>query len=270
MTRNELPIYQIDAFSSELFGGNPAAVCPLTEWLDDAMMQSIAAENNLAQTAFFVAEGDGYRLRWFTPAVEVDLCGHATLAAAYVVLNLLKPARERVIFNTRSGPLEVWRDAVPGRLSMSLSAAESFPCAELAGMSEALGEKPDALLKSALNGGYVMAVFDSSGIVKRLTPDMAAIARLCNGLIATAPADEGTGHDIVSRFFAPAMGIPEDPVTGSAHSQLIPYWAKRLGRAEITAYQASARGGFLYCTNAGERVILRGDCALYLQGAVFI
>ena len=270
MTRNELPIYQIDAFSSELFGGNPAAVCPLTEWLDDAMMQSIAAENNLAETAFFVAEGDGYRLRWFTPKVEVKLCGHATLASAYVVLNILKPAQDRVVFHTLSGPLEVWRDTVPARLAMTLPAARSVACAAPAGLVEALGAQPAEFLSANFNGPYLMAVFDREDVVRRLTPDLVAVTKICDGLVVTAPANARTDYDVISRFFAPAMGIPEDPVTGSAHSQLIPYWAERLGRAEITAYQASERGGWLYCTNAGGRVILRGDCALYLQGAVFI
>lgn len=268
--RVEIPIYQFDAFSGALFAGNPAAVCPLTQWLDDAVMQSIAAENNLAETAFFVPEGDGYRLRWFTPTVEVKLCGHATLASGYVAMNILKPAQDRVVFHTLSGPLEVWRDTAPARLAMSLPAASSVACAAPAGLVEALGAQPAEVLSANFNGPYLMAVFESADMVRRMAPDLVAVAALCDGLIITAPSETGADHDVVSRFFAPNLGIAEDPVTGSAHSQLIPYWSKRLGREDITAYQASKRGGYLYCTDAGERVILRGDCALYMQGKIFL
>ncbi len=263
-----IPLYQIDAFSAEPFSGNPAAVCPLTAWPDDAVMQSIAAENNLAETAFFAPEGDGYRLRWFTPKVEVKLCGHATLASGYVLLNLLTPEKHRVIFHTPSGPLEVWREGASGRLAMSLPAAKSFPHILSGDLSRALGDKPSELLLASLNGDYVMAVYDNAEKVKRLSPDMAAIAQLCEGLVVTAQAPAEAGYDIVSRFFAPAMGVPEDPVSGSAHCQIIPYWAARLGKADLTAYQASARGGWLYCSDAGERVIFRGDCAFFMKGEI--
>ncbi len=263
-----ISIYQIDAFSAKPFSGNPAAVCPLTEWLDDAVMQSIAAENNLAETAFFAPEGDGYRLRWFTPSVEVKLCGHATLTSGYVVLNLLTPGKDRVVFYTLSGPLEVWRDGSNSRLAMSLPAAKSLPLALSDDLLRALGAKPVELYQSNANGYYVMAVYDKAETVQQLSPDQPAIAGLCNGLIVTARAPVNADFDIVSRFFAPAMGIPEDPVTGSAHCQIIPYWAARLGKADLTAYQASPRGGWLYCSNAGERVIFRGDCAFFMKGEI--
>lgn len=267
---SEIPIYQVDAFTGELFSGNPAAVCPLRTWLDDAVMQAVAAENNLSETAFFVPEGAGYRLRWFTPKVEVSLCGHATLAAAYVVLNILTPALDRVVFYTLSGALEVWRDTAPGRLVMSFPAANSLPAAISPDLTRALGKEPAEAYQSSLNNGYVMAVLDDEDAVRRLAPDFAIVSALFKGLIVTAPAAPGSGYDVASRFFAPAKGVPEDPVTGSAHCQIIPYWARRLGRTEITAYQASSRGGFLYCTDAGDRVILRGSCALFMQGKLLL
>lgn len=267
---SEISIYQVDAFSKELFGGNPAAVCPLTEWLEDGVMQSIAAENNLSETAFLVPEGNCYRLRWFTPKVEVNLCGHATLASGYVVLNLLAPALDRVVFHTLSGTLEVWRDGRARRLAMSLPAADIFPCQISSDVIEELGASPTELFLTPRKGAYLMAVFECEDEIRRLTPDLARVSERCDGLVVTAPSDSGAEYDVVSRYFAPSKGVPEDPVTGSAHCQIIPYWAKRLGRAELTAYQASARGGFLYCTDAGDRVILRGDCALYMQGKIFL
>ncbi len=264
--RTEIPIYQVDAFSNALFAGNPAAVCPLSKWPNDAVMQLIAAENNLSETAFFAPEGDGYRLRWFTPKVEVPLCGHATLASGYVVLNILRPEMDSVIFETHSGPLEVWRDAAAGRLAMSLPATPSNQSISMEAVSDALGKSPMEIY----NGQYPMAVYNSPEDVLSLRPDMAKLNNIGGGVIVTAAGEVGAKYDVISRFFAPAKGVPEDPVTGSAHCQIIPYWAKRFGRAEITAYQASARGGWLYCTDARERVILRGDCALYMQGKIFL
>ncbi len=264
--RIEIPIYQVDAFSSELFAGNPAAVCPLNEWLDDTKMQAIAAENNLSETAFFVPVDDGYHLRWFTPKVEVPLCGHATLATGHIVLNILRPDMDRVIFDTHSGPLEVRRDTVAGRLAMSLPAMFNTQTVAMDAFADALGKMPVEIYA----GPYPMAVYNSEEVVRALRPDMAKLSNMGGGVIVTAAGDCGAKYDVISRFFAPAKGVPEDPVTGSAHCQIIPYWAKRLGRAELTAYQASERGGFLYCTNAGGRVILCGDCALYLQGTILI
>ncbi len=229
-------------------------------------MQAIAAENNLSETAFFVSEGDGYRLRWFTPKAEVPLCGHATLASGYIVLNILRPEMDRVIFYTHSGPLEVWRDTVAGRLAMSFPAMPSTQAVPMDVLADALGKSPAEIYA----GPYPMAVYNSAGDVRTLRPDMAKLNNLGGGVIVTAAGEPGAKYDVISRFFAPAKGVPEDPVTGSAHCQIIPYWAKRLGRAELTAYQASARGGFLYCTDAGERVILRGYCALYLQGVIHL
>lgn len=259
-----IPIYQVDAFSAKPFSGNPAAVCPLTAWLDDAVMQSIAAENNLSETAFFAPEGDGYRLRWFTPALEVPLCGHATLAAAYVILNLLTRGQNRVVFYTLSGPLEVWRDGDAGRLAMSLPAASNAECATPDAVADALGKRPALVL----GGRNFMAVYDTPEDVRTLRPDMAKLNNLEKSVIVTAAGETGANYDVISRFFAPLKGVPEDPVTGSAHCQIVPYWAARLGKTELTAYQASARGGWLYCVHAGERVILRGDCALYMQGGI--
>lgn len=215
----KIPIYQIDAFSSELFAGNPAAVCPLDDWLDDALMQSVAAENNLSETAFFAAEGKGYRLRWFTPKLEVPLCGHATLASAYVVLNILRPEMDRVLFYTHSGTLEVWRDIEAGRLVMSLPAMPGGNTMPVQVLADALGKSPDWIY----DGPYPMAVYSSAVAVRTLRPDMAKLNNLGGGVIVTAAGEPGAKYDVISRFFAPAMGVPEDPVTGAVHCQIIPY-----------------------------------------------
>lgn len=255
-----LPIYQIDGFASRVFAGNPAAICPLDSWLPDAVMQLIAAENNLSETAFFVRKGDDYDLRWFTPAVEVDLCGHATLASAHLVLTTLSPGRDRVIFYTRSGPLTVSRSG--DRLAMDFPARPPETCAVPAGMTAALGAKPSEVLAAR----DYLAVFDTEAQVRALAPDMAAVAALDRfAVIATAP---GKDVDFVSRFFAPGRGVPEDPVTGSAHCTLIPYWSKRLGKKELSARQVSTRGGELYCVDRGERVTIAGHAVLYLEGTI--
>jgi PhzF family phenazine biosynthesis protein len=259
-----IPLYQIDAFADGPFTGNPAAVCPLEEWLPDDVMQAIAAENNLSETAFFVPEGDGYRLRWFTPTTEVDLCGHATLASALVVFRWLMPQRSEVTFQTQqAGPLTVSRDG--DLLALDFPARPPSPCAMPDGLAAALGRPPAAVLAAR----DYLAVYETADDIRALTPDFAAIARLDRfAVIATAP---GTGGiDFVSRFFAPARGVDEDPVTGSAHCTLIPYWAGRLGKMRLEARQLSRRGGALTCALQGDRVTIAGHAVLYLEGRITI
>lgn len=260
-----LSLYQVDAFADRLFAGNPAAVCPLDAWLPDALMQSVAAENNLAETAFFApaaGQGADYELRWFTPTVEVDLCGHATLATAYVLRERMGVTADSLRFATRSGIVSVDRDNDIDVLDFP--ARPPAPVDDPAPYAEALGAVPDAVLAA----DKAMAVFGDPDEVAALSPDMDKLAALpTDGVIATAP---GRDVDIVSRYFAPAAGIPEDPVTGSAHCVLVPYWAERLGKAELTARQISARGGELACRLDGERVRLGGRCALYLEGTIRI
>jgi PhzF family phenazine biosynthesis protein len=259
-----IPLYQIDAFADGPFTGNPAAVCPLESWLPDKVMQSVAAENNLSETAFFVPEGDGYRLRWFTPTTEVDLCGHATLASAFVVFRWLTPQRSEVSFQTQqAGPLTVSRDG--DLLALDFPARPPSPCPIPEELATALGRRPAAILAAR----DYLAVYDTAEDIKALTPDFAAIANLDRfAVIVTAP---GTGGiDFVSRFFAPARGVDEDPVTGSAHCTLIPYWAERLGKTRLEARQLSRRGGALSCTMRGERVTIAGRAVLYLEGMIAI
>lgn len=259
-----LPLYQIDAFADGPFTGNPAAVCPLDAWLPVATMQAIAAENNLSETAFFVPEGDGYRLRWFTPSVEVDLCGHATLASAFVVFRYLKPERNSVRFQTeKAGELTVGRDG--DNLVLDFPSRPPLPCPMSEAVADALGKRPAVLLAAR----DYLAVYERPDEVAALDPDFAAVAALDRfAVIATAPGTEGI--DFVSRFFAPARGVPEDPVTGSAHCTLIPYWAERLGKSRLEARQLSRRGGRLSCTLRGNRVTIAGRAVLYLEGTITI
>ena len=258
------PIFQVDAFASRRFAGNPAAVMPMASFLEDAVLQSIAAENNLAETAFLVADGGDYRLRWFTPVLEVPLCGHATLASAAVVMERLQPGRSSVVFHSASGPLTVKR-ADAGYV-MDFPARPSEPVATPAGLAEGLGVTPVEVFGNQFN---YMAVLESARAVRELAPDMAALARMDRpGVIVTAPGDRD--YDIVSRYFAPAKGIPEDPVTGAAHCMLTPYWAKRLGKDSLRAFQASRRGGEIACRLVGDRVELGGSCVFYLEGEVEI
>lgn len=265
----QLPIHQIDAFAEATFKGNPAAVMPLDQWLPDATMQAIAAENNQAETAFFVPQKgglgeDGYGLRWFTPEVEVDLCGHATLASAWVVFNKLAMGRSRVDFFTKSGTLTVTQEGESGRLALNFPARPPQPATPCAGLIDAIGAEP----REILAGRDYLLVFDSAATVRGLKPDMNALMSLDKfAVIVTAPGDR-PGIDCVSRFFAPAKGIPEDPVTGSAHCTIVPYWAERLGKREIVAYQASRRGGTLYCRIDGDRVHMAGSCRPYMEGTV--
>jgi PhzF family phenazine biosynthesis protein len=258
----QLPIYQVDAFTDRLYGGNPAAVCPLDRWLPDATMQAIAAENNLAETAFLVREGNDYALRWFTPEVEVDLCGHATLASAHVVCEFLERGRMQVAFRTlKAGVLTVTREG--DTLAMDFPSRPPKPAAAPQGLAQALGRAPTSVLAAR----DLMAVFDSAADVAALTPDFAALKEIDYfAVIATAPGDNGV--DFVSRFFAPARGVPEDPVTGSSHCTLTPYWAERFGKTVLEARQISRRGGKLTCTLKGDRVIIAGKAVLYLEGRI--
>jgi PhzF family phenazine biosynthesis protein len=256
----KIPLYQIDAFTERLFGGNPAAVCPLPEWPDDMLMQSIAAENNLSETAFFVPEEDGFRLRWFTPKMEVDLCGHATLASAYVIFTYLGFDGDAIRFETQSGTLTVRRQG--DLLSMDFPAWMPEATETSQALVEGLGMRPVQALKSR----DYLAVFESEREIADIQPNFDALAELdCLGIIITAP---GERVDFVSRFFAPRAGIPEDPVTGSAHSTLTPYWAKRLGKDSLHALQLSQRGGELWCEQHGERVSIAGKAVPYAIGAI--
>lgn len=254
--------YQVDAFSPTVFAGNPAAVVPLTDWLPDALLQAIAAENNLSETAFFAPEGEAWRLRWFTPVAEVDLCGHATLASAHVLFRYLGVAARRIVFLTRSGELAVRRDG--DLLEMDFPARPPMSCIPPDELLRGLRHPPQEVLAS---DDYI-AVYRSEAEIRALRPDMAALARLDRrGVIVTAPGDD---VDFVSRFFGPKLGIPEDPVTGSAHCALTPYWAHRLARTRLRAFQCSARGGALDCELAGERVRLAGRACTFMIAQLFV
>ena len=260
----QIPLYQIDAFADGPFTGNPAAVCPLDSWLPDDVMQAIAAENNLSETAFFVPEGEFYRLRWFTPTTEVDLCGHATLASAYVVFRWLRPECNSITFQTNeAGPLTVARDG--DLLALDFPSRPALRCAMSEPLAAALGQPPAALLAAR----DFLAIYDSADDIAALAPDFAALAALDR--FATIVSAPGTGGvDFVSRFFAPARGVDEDPVTGSAHCTLIPYWAERLGKTRLTARQLSRRGGALTCALNGARVTIAGRASPYLEGTITI
>ena len=254
------PIFQVDAFASRRFTGNPAAVMPMESFPEDAVLQAIAAENNLSETAFLVADAGDYRLRWFTPVTEVPLCGHATLASAAVVMERLEPGRSTVVFQSASGPLTVKRTAAGYMMNFPLRPSEPIPTP--AGLATALGAVPVEVFANAFN---YLALLENPQLLRALAPDMAALARVDrDGVIVTA-AGEGT-YDFISRYFAPAKGIPEDPVTGAAHCMLVPYWAKRLGKTELRAFQASPRGGEVICRLVGDRVELEGTCVFYLEG----
>lgn len=255
----KIRLFQIDAFTDRRFAGNPAAVCPLEEWLDDPVMQAIAAENNLSETAFFVPAGDQFALRWFTPVREVDLCGHATLASAFVVLRYLQPERDVVTFSSPSGLLTVSRDG--DRLRMDFPAWEAKECAAPAGLLTGLGQHPAELLRTR----DYLAIYACEREIRELRPDMQHLLTLAASVIVTAPGDS---VDFVSRFFAPQAGIPEDPVTGSAHCTLVPYWARRLGKVALHARQLSRRGGELFCEQRGDRVWIAGHAVTYLDGTI--
>jgi PhzF family phenazine biosynthesis protein len=259
-----IPIYQADAFTDQLFGGNPAAICPLNEWLPDEVMQKIAVENNLAETAFFVKTQEGYKLRWFTPEYEIDLCGHATLASAHILFTELGYTTDTIHFETvKSGTLTVKRDG--DKYTMDFPSRPPIPIEEPNGLVEALGGiQPTAILRSR----DFFIVYESELDVQELTPDFFALSKMDTvGVIVTAP---GKDVDFVSRFFAPGAGIPEDPVTGSAHCNLIPYWAKVFGKNQLHAYQISDRKGELWCELQGDRVLMSGKAVTYLKGEIYV
>ena len=263
-----IPMYQVDAFTSEPFKGNPAAVCVLDTWPDDATLQNIAAENNLAETAFILPSTDeqGYELRWFTPAVEIDLCGHATLASAYIVFEFLQPTLESVSFSTMSGELMVTKTA-DSKLRMDFPArAPTLAPAQIVGpVRDVFGE----LALEVWQARDLLVLLESEIALREFQPDGVALSGFKDhfAVIITAPGEE---VDFVSRFFAPNAGIPEDPVTGSAHCTLIPFWAERLGKQELHARQLSARTGELFCENVGERVRMSGDACLFLRGEIYV
>ncbi|PWR21954.1 PhzF family phenazine biosynthesis protein [Zavarzinia compransoris] len=264
-----LDIYEVEAFGAGLpFRGNPAAVVPLAAFPADAALQAIAAANNLAETAFFTpAGGEGhFGLRWFTPALEVPLCGHATLASAFVIMTILQPHLPAVTFDSHAGLLAVTRAG--DVLTLDFPALGRTAVATAPAVVAALGAQPAEAYRS---GQFLLLVFDTAAEVAALAPDFKALAKAADfGVIATAPGDAGSGADFVSRFFAPAAGIDEDPVTGSAHCSLTPYWAERLGRKRLEARQISARGGFLTVEDRGSRVTISGRCRLYLEGRIHI
>ena len=256
----KLPLYQVDAFTTRLFGGNPAAVVLLDAWLPDGVLAAIAAENNLAETAFVIPRADVSPLRWFTPAVEVDLCGHATLAAADVLFRYRYPSLARLAFSTKSGELVVTREGA--LLKMDFPARPGKPIAVTDALAAALGVRP----REVYMARDLLAIVGSESEVRALRPDFARVAALdAFAVIVSAPGDT---VDFVSRFFAPAAGIPEDPVTGSSHCTLAPYWAARLGKNQLTAKQLSARGGDLLCELRGDRVVIAGHVVEYLRGEI--
>ena len=260
-----IPVYQADAFTQKVFGGNPAAVCPLQEWLPDALMQNIALENNLAETAFIVGEKNGYHIRWFTPTVEVDLCGHATLAAAHVFFNHLQYKQKEISFHSKSGLLKVTQQK-NGQLTLD------FPRDHFEKITDIPPEIEKGLkiaLKDVYKGKFdYMAVTDSQQSVEKLQPDFKILAAIkSRGVLVTAPGKES---DFVSRCFFPQSGIDEDPVTGSAHTLLTPYWAGVLGKTRLTAIQLSARKGYLDCELSGDRVLMSGYAVTYMKGEIII
>ena len=258
----KLPYYEVSAFTTNPFGGNPAGVCPLEAWLPDAVLQGIAANNNLAETAFMVPHGNDFELRWFTPTVEMDLCGHATLAAAAVLFHELGVPGGEVRLHSRSGVLSVARDG--DLLTLDFPSRPPTPGAVPEALIRGLGAAPKEVFKAR----DFLAVFSSEAEVRALQPDFALLKTLdCLGIIVTAP---GGDCDFVSRFFAPGAGVDEDPVTGSAHCTLIPFWAQRLGKAKLFARQVSARGGELVCELVGERVRMGGRAVHYLRGEIQI
>lgn len=260
----QIPIYQVDAFSSQVFGGNPAAVCPLESWLPNDLMQKIALENNLAETAFFVQETDTrFHIRWFTPTVEVDLCGHATLATAHVLFTELGYEHEVIEFFSRSGILTVQKQ--DDLLELNFPADEIKEVEPLPALNECLGVN---ILHTYRGKSDYMVVLENETLVLELRPDLRQMATIeARGIIATA---KGSKVDFVSRFFGPQSGIDEDPVTGSAHTTLTPYWAEQLGKTELTAWQISPRKGELWCKLEGDRVKIAGKAVLYLKGQIFV
>lgn len=260
-----VPVFHLNAFTTRAFAGNPAAVCPLTKWLDDGLLRSVAAENNLSETAFFLCRGDLYELRWFTPLCEVKLCGHATLASAWVLLQILAPECNSVRFETRfSGILTVTQDG--DLLAMDFPILEPWVCTDPpTALLQGLKARPKAVVQ--LEDNY-FAIYEREEDVRNIRPDLGLIGKLHPaGVAISAP---GNDCDFVSRYFAPSYGIPEDPVTGSTHCSLAPYWGRRLGKTSLRARQVSARGGELWCDVSKDRVILKGNAVLTMRGELLI
>ncbi len=258
-----LPVYFVDAFADRPYAGNPAAICPLDAWLAEPAMQAIAAEIGFSETAFIVREGAGWRIRWFTPTLEVDLVGHATLAAAFLILQRIDPGRAEIHFESQSGPLIVRRHGE--LLAMDFPARVPTPVEAPARLIEGLGKTPAEVLAAT----HYLAIYLAAEDVAGLAPDLAALAALDRAaVIVTAPSAPAFGGDFVSSFFAPANGVPEDPVSGVAHCTLIPYWARRLGKTQLVGKQLSKRGGELICEDRGARVIIAGRAALVLEGRI--
>jgi PhzF family phenazine biosynthesis protein len=260
----KLKIYQIDAFTDKVFSGNPAAICPLDKWMDDSLMQKIAMENNLAETAFYVKAGSEYQIRWFTPTVEVDLCGHATLASAFVLFNHENHAEAEIRFySPRSGKLLATKQG--DSLTLNFPSDTIEPVELVSELTAGFNIMPVEAYKGKTD---FMLVFENESQIKELIPSIELIAKMdARGIIVTAPGDE---VDFVSRFFAPQSGVNEDPVTGSAHTSLTPYWAKRLGKNELSTIQLSKRKGWLNCKYLNERVEISGKARLYLKGEIFV
>ena len=257
-----IPLFQVDAFTEEKYKGNPAAVCILNKWVKDEQLQKIARENNLSETAFIVKKNDKFELRWFTPTSEIDLCGHATLAAAYVVFNHIESKLNRVKFYTKSGELVVKKRN--SLLTMDFPARPAKYCNYPERLNEAINIKPEEVLKAR---DYLL-IYDNEKQIKKINPDFNKLKKLDTvGIIVSS---RGEKYDFVSRFFAPSIGVNEDPVTGSSHTTLIPYWAKRLKKSDMIAYQYSKRGGTLYCENHKNRVSIAGNAVIYLKGNIFI
>ncbi len=254
----KLPLYQVDAFASKAFEGNPAAVCPLNEWPKDDLLQKIAMENNLSETAFFVEDNGRYRLRWFTPTTEVDLCGHATLASAHVLFEHLDYRQKTIRFHSNSGELTVQKDG--DQLMMNFPSGQLNKAKTPSFLEEAIGVPADELYRDT---DYLYVV-KSEEQVRNLNPDIRELAKAdVRGIIVTAPGEE---YDFVSRFFAPAVGVDEDPVTGSAHTMLAPYWSGRFGKEKLVGRQVSRRGGTVYCHHKGDRVEISGQAFTVMQG----
>jgi len=259
----KLKVYIVNAFTEEKFGGNPAAIVPLKTWLSEKTMQQVAAQNNLSETAYFVPQGEDYEIRWFTPTVEVDLCGHATLAAAHVLYDHLGYNRGQIIFHSRSGPLGVSREG--NQYTLDFPSKEPVETGNDELIDKALGLRPRHLYKSAFD---YMAVFENQAEVEALKPDFNILKNHASrGLIVTAKGDQS---DFVSRCFYPQSGIDEDPVTGSAHVVMVPYWAKQSGKNTFTAIQLSARKGYLNCKLTGDRVLISGHAVTYLEGEFYL
>ena len=255
-----IPIYQVDAFTAKIFGGNPAAVCPLEEWLPDDIMQAIGEENNLSETAFFLRRGDGFEIRWFTPKIEIELAGHPTLAAAHVFFQHLGYSEPQISFHSKSGDLRASRK--DGLIFLDFPAFDPRPVGLPEALVKGLGRRPAEVLK----GRDYFAVFASEAEVLGIEPDFVELSKLdCLGIIVTAKGDKS---DFVSRFFAPRAGVLEDPVTGSAHTLLIPYWALRLGKNVLHAFQVSKRRGELFCEYRGDRVFIGGRAVTFFQGRI--